>query len=455
MRYLTYRKGLKNRLGSLQDNYIVDVGVVTGFSDMLDLIHAGKTVWGEVAAKLKEVNVNEAAEKGYAIPVETGLIVTPIAKPPKNVICLGRNYYKHFLEGAVHRGDTAEKPPEAPVYFTKPHTAIIGPYDAVPIDPDVSLKIDWEAEMGVIIGIGGRKISKENANSHIFGYTVINDISARDLQTRHLQWFRGKGFDYSCPIGPVVVTPDELPDPVHIPIKLVLNGVVEQSANTGQLMFDIPTIIADISTSMTLEPGDIFSTGTPDGVGGFRNPPVFLQPGDMMETVIEGIGTLRNPITTVRRVELVERYNHERDNLLELIGQLKPEHYDLATECEGWTVKDLVAHLTNSAAGVQMLMQRQLDKVPNAGKAALDERNAKGVESRKDRTVDSMVNELAENHAKNIAFFLSLSEEQLKVEGTMASGEVVTVEERFYRAAGHYREHGETLARATKLKYER
>jgi uncharacterized protein (TIGR03083 family) len=451
MRYLTYRKGLKNRLGSLQDNYIVDVGTVAGVSDMLDLINAGKTVWEEVAAKLKNVDIQVAIENGYAIPVEAGLSVTPIAKPPKNVICLGRNYFKHYLEGAVARGESGDKPPEAPIYFTKPPTAIIGAYDAVPVDPDVSLKLDWEAEMGLIIGKGGRKISKEAANGHIFGYTVINDISARDLQTRHQQWFRGKGFDYSCPIGPVVVTPDELPQPVHIPIKLLVNGEIKQDANTGQLMFDIPTIIADISSSMRLEPGDIISTGTPDGVGNFRNPPEYLQPGDIMETVIEGIGTLRNPITTVRRVELVERYNHERDNLLELIGQLTPEHYNLATECEGWTVKDLVAHLTNSAASVQMLMQRQLDKVPNAGKSALDERNAKGVESRKDRSINSMVYELAENHAKNIAFFLSLSEEQASTEGTMADGTVVTVEDRFYRAASHYREHGAMIAKATGL----
>ncbi|HEX2912881.1 MAG TPA: fumarylacetoacetate hydrolase family protein, partial [Chloroflexia bacterium] len=171
-----------------------------------------------------------------------------------------------------------------------------GPFDSIELDPEVTVQLDWEAELGVIIGIGGRKILKEDANSHIFGYTVINDVTARDLQNKHMQWFKGKGLDGSCPMGPVVVTPDELPDPVHIPIKLRVNGVTKQDANTGQMMFDIPIQIADLSLSMTLEPGDIISTGTPDGVGAFAKPPEFLNKGDLMETEIAGIGTLRNRI---------------------------------------------------------------------------------------------------------------------------------------------------------------
>ena len=295
MRYLTYRSGNEGRLGSLQSGYIIDVQHLAGYNDMLELIKAGPEVWQSVAAKLSAINVDQYEAK---IPYNESLVLTPIANPPKNVVCLGRNYYKHFLEGAASRGGD-EKPPEAPIYFTKPHTAIIGPYDPVPFDPEVTVKLDWEVEMGVIIGVGGRKIKAEDALKHVFGYTVINDISARDLQFRHQQWYRGKGLDGSCPIGPVIVTPDELPEPVHLNLYLRVNGKTKQDANTNQLMFDVPTIIADLSSSHTLEPGDIISTGTPDGVGHFANPPEYLKPGDIMETEIEKLGVMRNPIVAV------------------------------------------------------------------------------------------------------------------------------------------------------------
>jgi 2-keto-4-pentenoate hydratase/2-oxohepta-3-ene-1,7-dioic acid hydratase in catechol pathway len=295
MRYLTYRSGNEGRLGSLQNGYIIDVQHVAGYNDLLELIKAGPEVWQSVAAKLSAINVDQYEAK---IPYNESLILTPIAKPPKNVVCLGRNYYKHFLEGTASRG-TDEKPPEAPIYFTKPHTAIIGPYDPVPFDPEVTVKLDWEVEMGVIIGTGGRKIKAEDALQHVFGYTVINDVSARDLQFRHQQWYRGKGLDGSCPIGPVVVTPDELPQPVHLNLYLRVNGETKQSANTNQLMFDVPAIIADLSSSHSLEPGDIISTGTPDGVGHYHNPPEYLKPGDIMETEIEQLGIMRNPIVAV------------------------------------------------------------------------------------------------------------------------------------------------------------
>ncbi len=298
MRYLTYRRGGQTCLGSLQEGYIVDVQAVAGFGDLLELIQAGPETWQAVAEKLRSVKLDELSDAKTAFEEKAELIATPLSHPPKNVICLGRNYYKHYLEGAVSRGE-ADKPPEAPIYFTKPHTAIIGPYDPVPYDPAVSDKLDWEAELGLIIGVGGRKIEAADAFKHVFGYTVINDISARDLQYKHQQWFRGKGLDGSCPIGPVVVTPDELPASVHLAISLKINGELKQEANTNQLMFDIPAIIVDISSSMTLEPGDIISTGTPDGVGHFRKPPEYLQPGDLMETEIEKIGVLRNPVVSV------------------------------------------------------------------------------------------------------------------------------------------------------------
>lgn len=299
MRYLTYKSGEGNRLGSLQKGYILDVARVAGFGDMLELIKAGPEVWARVAVELQAVNIEELTKKGEAIPYQEQLLVAPLSHPPKNIICLGRNYdreyYKNAEEKIAARGEV-DKPPEFPVYFSKPATTIVGPFDPIPLDPQITRQLDWEAELGVIIGVGGRRIRHEQAMQHVFGYTVLNDLTARDLQFRHGQWFKGKGLDASCPMGPVIVTPDELPAPLHIPIRLRLNGVIKQDGNTGQLIFDIPTIIADLSQTMTLEPGDIISTGTPDGMGHFRKPPEYLQVGDLMETEIEGIGLLRNQI---------------------------------------------------------------------------------------------------------------------------------------------------------------
>lgn len=443
MRYLTYRSGNKQKLGALQQDYILDVGQIAGFETLLDLINSGPIIWQQVADQLKTANVAELAAKGWAIPYHDGLVLTPIAKPPKNVICLGRNYYKHFLESATARGaEQQEKPPEAPIYFTKAHTAITGPFDPIPDDPEVSTKLDWEAEMGIIVGVGGRKISPENALSHVFGYTVINDISARDLQFRHQQWFRGKSIDNGCPIGPFVVTPDELPNPVHVPIKLKVNGVLKQDANTGQLMFDIPAILADLSQGTTLEPGDIISTGTPEGVGHFASPPEYLRAGDIMETIIEGIGTQRNRITSVAQFEAVQAYSQGLNEFLTIVERLNAQQLELNSPCPGWSVKDLISHVTNSASYFKMLTERMLNHEPNLGVTAQTERNAKGVESRRERSLSSILDELVSKHHENIEFFLSLNDEQLKTTGELADGRIITVEARLGLITRHYAEHG-------------
>ncbi len=400
MRYLSYRYGTKARLGSLQEGFIVDVGRVAGFDDLLEFIKAGPQTWAEVEGKLKAVDLKalEDEDRHWAIPFQEGLVSAALANTPKNIFCLGRNYYKHYLEGAIARENATEKPPEAPVYFTKPHTAILGPYEPIPLDPEVTTQLDWEAELGVIIGVGGRKIAPDHAHNHIFGYTVINDVTARDLQFRHGQWFKGKGLDFSCPIGPLVVTPDELPDPVHLAISLKVNGEVKQLANTNQLMFDIPTIIADLSLAITLEPGDIISTGTPEGVGHFRNPPQYLKVGDVMETQVEGIGTLRNRITTSSRVELIARYNAECHTLIEFLTQLQPGQYQLQTECWGWSVKDLLAYLVSRAANAPALMERQLTGNSRLRPDVRPLRHTKGLEQRKNKRVSMMLNELLFHH---------------------------------------------------------
>jgi 2-keto-4-pentenoate hydratase/2-oxohepta-3-ene-1,7-dioic acid hydratase in catechol pathway len=302
MRYLTYNSDQGPRLGALRGDTIIDVAQLMGGgpTSLLELVQAGPAQWQAVAKRFSQINETELSSGDLGQPYDEKIILAPIPRPLKNVLCLGRNYYKHFLEGAVARGED-EKPPEAPIYFTKAVTTINGPFSPVELDESVTKQLDWEVELGLIIGVGGHKISKEDALNHVFGYTVINDLSARDLQFKHTQWYKGKSLDGSCPIGPIVVTPDELPDPLHVPIRLRVNGVTKQDANTGQMMFDIPTQIWDISQALTLEPGDIISTGTPDGVGAFANPPEFLKVGDIMETEVEGIGTMRNEIVAPSR----------------------------------------------------------------------------------------------------------------------------------------------------------
>jgi 2-keto-4-pentenoate hydratase/2-oxohepta-3-ene-1,7-dioic acid hydratase in catechol pathway len=220
---------------------------------------------------------------------------SPIPRPAKNVFCVGWNYLEHFEEGAKKLQDKRELP-QWPVFFSKAPTAVTGPFDAIPFDASISTSLDWEVELGVVIGPGGKSIRQEDAMKHIWGYTVINDVSWRDLQRRHGgQWHKGKSLDGTCPMGPVLVTADSL-DPTNLRVTCRVNGVTKQDSNTKFLYFKLPRLIADLSLGMTLEAGDIISTGTPEGVGFARTPPEFMKPGDLLETEIEGIGVMRNPI---------------------------------------------------------------------------------------------------------------------------------------------------------------
>jgi 2-keto-4-pentenoate hydratase/2-oxohepta-3-ene-1,7-dioic acid hydratase in catechol pathway len=182
------------------------------------------------------------------------------------------------------------------MYFTKAPTSVIGAYDDVPFHQSATQQVDWEAELAVIIGTAGRNIRRDAALNHVFGYTIANDVTARDLQDLHGQFFKGKSLDGSCPMGPVVVTADEFGDPHAKDIALRLNGVVKQQGNTRDMIFRIDVLIESLSHGLTLEPGDIIATGTPEGCGFARTPPEFMQAGDVMETDVEGIGTMRNRI---------------------------------------------------------------------------------------------------------------------------------------------------------------
>jgi len=221
--------------------------------------------------------------------------LAPIARPRKNIMCLGWNYREHVRESADARGKAVELP-DHPIVFTKAVTTVCGPFDAVSVDEAVTTQLDWEVELAVIIGRGGKNISEARALDHVFGYTVINDLSARDVQFRHKQYFLGKSLDGTCPMGPWIVLADAIPDPQNLALRCRVNGVVKQDSHTSQQIFPVARIIAILSRHVTLDPGDIISTGTPAGVGFARTPPEFLQSGDVVECEIDGIGTLRNTI---------------------------------------------------------------------------------------------------------------------------------------------------------------
>jgi len=301
MRLLTFRpkRGGAARIGLLlSSGGVIDIGAAAvrararlpfDAGDMISLIASGR---GGIAALRRLAK----AFRGKASALSGLHLLAPIPRPRKNIFCVGWNYLEHFAEGARARPQGQEMP-QHPTFFTKAPTAVSGPYDPVLLHAGVTGKLDWEVELGVVIGRGGRNIAEAEAMKHVFGYMVVNDVSAREVQRQHgQQWFKGKSLDGSCPMGPWMVTADEVPDPHALRVSCRVNGVTKQDANTRQMYFRIPRIVAELSAGLTLEPGDIISTGTPAGVGHARTPPEFMAPGDILETEVEGIGVLRNRI---------------------------------------------------------------------------------------------------------------------------------------------------------------
>lgn len=228
------------------------------------------------------------------LPLADVRLAAPV-RPPKNVFCVGRNYLEHAKEGARALGREL-KLPEVPTFFSKAPTAIADPGARLHFSAAVSQQYDWEAELAVIIGKRIKDAAEEHAMDAVFGYTCLNDITARDLQRAHVQWLKGKSLDDSCPMGPWIVDAAEIGDPHRLQISLRVNGNKKQEANTGQMIFRIPRLIAELSRGMTLEPGDVIATGTPDGVGFARTPPEFFKHGDVVEVSIQKIGTLQNAV---------------------------------------------------------------------------------------------------------------------------------------------------------------
>ncbi|MBT2697078.1 fumarylacetoacetate hydrolase family protein [Bacillus sp. ISL-40] len=259
-------------------------------SSMQECIDLGESFIEQVQVLYDWVISGTHAASLY-VPMEEATLLAPIPRPNKNIFCVGKNYAEH----AIEMGSEADIP-EHVMVFTKAPTTVIGPNETVLNHQDVTNQLDYEGELAVIIGKKGRAIKKEEALDYIFGYTILNDVTARDLQSRHKQFFIGKSLDTTCPMGPWIIHKSVIENPNHLHIETRVNGEVRQNSNTKNFIFPIEEVISVLSAGMTLEPGDIIATGTPAGVGKGLKPPKFLSPGDQMEVTIEKIGTLKNTI---------------------------------------------------------------------------------------------------------------------------------------------------------------
>lgn len=304
MRLVTYRSTVEAeaRLGVIVNgpagDLVVDVarlGDRAGTplpSRMLDFIQLGPVAVSELGYLLADAGGRWPVDG--ALPLTGVILLAPIPQPSKNVFGIGLNYIDHVAESAEAL-DTSPDLPKQPVIFSKPPTSVIAPGEPIVHRADITQQLDWEIELGAIIGTKARRVSRENALAHVFGYTALIDMSARDCR-RAGQWIYSKGQDSYCPMGPCIVTADEIPDPQVLDLWLSVNGVEKQRNNTSHMLFKVDELIADISQGITLEPGDIIATGTPEGVGAGRNPQEWVWPGDVIEAEVVGIGKLRHPV---------------------------------------------------------------------------------------------------------------------------------------------------------------
>jgi 2-keto-4-pentenoate hydratase/2-oxohepta-3-ene-1,7-dioic acid hydratase in catechol pathway len=293
MKLVTFAAGSSRRIGVVD----AEAGVLR---DVSELLPAGAGLlevieqWAELGPVLRERVAGLPAR-----PVEEVELLAPIPVPRRNIFCVGKNYRDHVLEfgrSGYDQPDRSEDLPEYPVVFSKATTSVTGPYGDIDPHHGVTAELDYEAELGVIIGTGGRGITREQAYRHVWGYTIIDDFTARDLQRTHKQWLLGKSLDTHCPMGPYAVSADEITDVTALMVESRVNGEPRQSAPVKDLIFDIPELIATLSAGITLLPGDLIATGTPAGVGIGFDPPRFMVSGDVVEVSITGLGTQRNRI---------------------------------------------------------------------------------------------------------------------------------------------------------------
>ena len=302
MKLLTYKSNdSEPRLGFIHNNQVIDMedfGEIANFplpNDMLELIDLGFEIIPEITEMIAETSENLFEEISYEMNEIT--ILAPIEKPRKNIFGIGLNYTEHVAESA-RTLDTTGKLPQKPIIFSKPPTTVTGTNTAIIKNTKLTEQLDWEVELAVVIGKKGKYVSNADAMDYVFGYTVINDISARDCR-REGQWIVSKGQDTFAPMGPILITKDEIENPHNLNLSLKVNGVEKQNSNTKFLLFNINDLIEDLSIVFTLEPGDIIATGTPSGVGAGRNPQEWLYDGDVIEATIEGIGTILNTVKEI------------------------------------------------------------------------------------------------------------------------------------------------------------
>jgi 2-keto-4-pentenoate hydratase/2-oxohepta-3-ene-1,7-dioic acid hydratase in catechol pathway len=312
MKLATYETAKQTRLGVVEGEFVVDVAAAYSLiakgriadakvaaaarvlrklgrppADMLELLALGERYRKALGVITAGAAAPGKGLKGLLTPLRSAKLRAPIARPDK-ITCIGLNYADHAREQGV-------EPPAAPIFFLKSHNTLCGPGDPIRLPPN-STQVDYEAEFAVVIGKRGRRIAESEAHKYIAGYTILHDVSARDMQFGDKQWYRGKSCDTFAPTGPWIVTTEEIPDPHNLRISLSLNGETMQDSNTSNLIFKVPFLVSYLSQSLTWEVGDLISTGTPRGVGVFRKPPVFLKPGDTVSISVEGIGTLTNPV---------------------------------------------------------------------------------------------------------------------------------------------------------------
>jgi 2-keto-4-pentenoate hydratase/2-oxohepta-3-ene-1,7-dioic acid hydratase in catechol pathway len=291
MQLVTFEHDGRTRIGALVGDEIADVTAADpGIpADMVDLITLGDDGLDRLG---------DAVPRAPRLPEDAVRLLAPIPVPRKNVIAVGRNYRDHAKEFSDSGFDASEKQmiPDHPVVFTKSPTSVVGPGVAIDTGNDPSGTTDYEGELAVVIGKRAKAVPRDRAMAHVFGYTIVNDVTARDLQKKHVQWFIGKSPDTYCPMGPCLTTIDDLPDIGSSWLRTWVNGELRQEAPISALIFDVPTLITTLSEVMTLEPGDVIATGTALGVGIGFDPPRYLQPGDEVEISIDGIGKLDNPV---------------------------------------------------------------------------------------------------------------------------------------------------------------
>jgi len=302
MKLVTYRLGEREaRLGAVVEDTVVDVerlGKANNIAlpgQMQAFIEESPCATRTLARLLSECS--QQWPVGASTPLSNVRLLAPIPRPRKNIFGIGLNYVEHVDESAKSL-DTPVDLPKQPVVFSKPPTSVIGPGAAIEHNAKMTQQLDWEVELAVIIGRTARRIEEADALDHVFGYSVMIDVSARDCR-RAGQWIFSKGQDTYAPFGPWIVTADEVMDPHALRLWLTVNGVMKQDSNTRHMLFKIPHLIADISSGITLEPGDVIATGTPAGVGAGRSPQEWLWPGDVVEAEVEGIGKLRHPVVAV------------------------------------------------------------------------------------------------------------------------------------------------------------